>query len=150
MTEDVEVGTELVHGRTGARTVILATAASTAGAFAELWHTSPPRCAGPPRHLHPQQDELFTVLTGALRAVVGEEQHEVGPGEVLAVPRGTPHLMWTEVDEPTTVLWRTTPALRTDRTAVELWHVAAEPGSTPGPLDLWAVVQRYGAEFRLA
>lgn len=44
------------------------------------------------QHLHPRADEEFIVRQGRLRLMVDGAWCELGPGESLVVPRGTPHL----------------------------------------------------------
>jgi mannose-6-phosphate isomerase-like protein (cupin superfamily) len=144
-----EVGTELVNPVSGTRTVFRATAASTGGAYVEVEATYPPHSAPPPMHLHPAQAEHFTVQSGRMRAVVDGVEHEAGPGEVFEVPAGTPHQMEAVADEPTVVLWRTTPALRTDQFFCDLWQAAADNGFEPDLMAAFAVTQRYPEEFCL-
>ena len=45
---------------------------------------------GMPRHTNTVEHEQF-VLRGRGRVVVGDEEHDVGPGDVLLIPAGTPH-----------------------------------------------------------
>ncbi|MFP5219469.1 MAG: cupin domain-containing protein [Actinomycetes bacterium] len=143
------VGRELINPTTGTRTVFRATAASTGGAWVEVEQTYPPHSRTPPRHLHPAQDEHFTVISGVLHAVVGDDESDVLPGEVLDVLRGTPHQMWGASDEPTVVVWRTTPALRTDQMYCDLWSAAAANEFVPDLMAAYEVTLRYAAEFRL-
>ena len=65
----------------------------------------------PPMHLHPRQDEHFEVLEGAVKAVVGGEEHRYAAGEAFDVPAQTPHQM--AGDGPAHVRWEVRPALRT-------------------------------------
>jgi mannose-6-phosphate isomerase-like protein (cupin superfamily) len=44
-------------------------------------------------HVHPDQDKMYFVLEGRGLAAVGEEQSEVGPGELVLAPAGVPHGM---------------------------------------------------------
>jgi mannose-6-phosphate isomerase-like protein (cupin superfamily) len=44
-----------------------------------------------PHHAHPNSDELFFVISGSGRAVVGDESRDVGPGAAIWIPRGMPH-----------------------------------------------------------
>jgi quercetin dioxygenase-like cupin family protein len=143
------VGVELVNPVSGTRTVFRATAASTEGGYVEVEQTYPPHSAKPPLHLHPQQDEHFTVVSGRLHALVGGQERELAAGEVLEVPRGTSHQMWAVADEPTVVVWRTTPALRTDQMFCDLWQVAADNGFEPDLLKAYEVTLRYPDEFCL-
>jgi mannose-6-phosphate isomerase-like protein (cupin superfamily) len=62
----------------------------THGQFAVIECTSPPGFA-PGTHVHAGEDETFFVLAGTLRGHSGEEPWEVGPGDLVFVPRDTPH-----------------------------------------------------------
>jgi mannose-6-phosphate isomerase-like protein (cupin superfamily) len=42
-------------------------------------------------HQHADADELFIVLKGRLRMDFRDRQVEIGPGELIVVPRGTEH-----------------------------------------------------------
>ena len=142
-----EVGAELVNPVAGTRQVFRATAASTDGAYVELANTH--AAARPPLHLHPNQDEHFTVVSGVLHAVVDGVECDLKPGDVLEVPRGTSHQMWGDADEPTQTIWRTTPALRTDQFFCDLWQVAADNGFEPDVMKAYEVTLRYPEEFCL-
>jgi hypothetical protein len=61
-----DVGTELVNPKAGTRTVFTVTAQSTDGGYVEIDATYPPGAPAPPRHLHPSQEEHFTVLSGRM------------------------------------------------------------------------------------
>ena len=45
---------------------------------------------GPSLHEHPY-DEVFVVQAGRALFVAGDEEREVGEGEIVVVPAGTPH-----------------------------------------------------------
>lgn len=143
------LGVELVNPIAGTRTVFRATAESTGGSYVEVEATYPPHSVPPPLHLHPNQDEHFTVLRGRFHTIVDGVVRDLEPGDVLEVPRGTPHQMWSVADEPTVVVWRTTPAMRTDRMFCDLWQVAADNGFEPDLLRAFEVVQGYPDEFCL-
>jgi hypothetical protein len=65
----------------------------------------------PPEHYHPNQDEHFEVLEGAVRAVVDGEQRRYEAGEAFDIEAHTPHQM--AGDGPARVRWEVRPALRT-------------------------------------
>jgi hypothetical protein len=65
----------------------------------------------PPAHVHPSQDERFEVLSGRLRVVIGGSERTLLTGDVLEIPRGTAHKMWSETGAR--ARWETTPAGRT-------------------------------------
>jgi mannose-6-phosphate isomerase-like protein (cupin superfamily) len=43
------------------------------------------------RHRHPDTDEFFLVLRGALTIKMDDGDVELGPGQMYVVPRGVPH-----------------------------------------------------------
>ena len=47
--------------------------------------------AGPPLHVHDEQDDTFFVLEGVLAVQVGNELFDLGPGDFATVPPGVPH-----------------------------------------------------------
>jgi mannose-6-phosphate isomerase-like protein (cupin superfamily) len=62
-------------------------------------------------HVHHSDDEAWFVLSGRLGFRVGESEREVGAGESILVPRGTPHSYWNAVAEPTRYLLVMTPRI---------------------------------------
>ncbi|MEO6039106.1 MAG: cupin domain-containing protein [Saprospiraceae bacterium] len=50
-------------------------------------------------HSHAEEDELFVVLQGTLIMEFREKTVEVGPGEILIVPKGVEHLPRTNGEE---------------------------------------------------
>lgn len=45
----------------------------------------------PPLHLHRTEDEIFHILAGEFRVKIRDDEHRVGPGDILLVPKGVPH-----------------------------------------------------------
>lgn len=65
----------------------------------------------PPEHFHPQQDEHFEVLEGAVKAVIDGEERRYAEGEAFDIPERTPHQMTG--DGRARLHWEVRPALRT-------------------------------------
>lgn len=65
----------------------------------------------PPEHFHPEPDERFEVLEGAVRTIIAGIERRYDSGETFEVPAGTPHQMTG--DGPARVRWLVAPALRT-------------------------------------
>ena len=75
----------------GARAItLLATSDQTGGAVGVLEGTSEPG-SGPAPHIHHDHDELFYVLEGEYRFVVGETTALAPAGSFVFVPRGMVH-----------------------------------------------------------
>jgi quercetin dioxygenase-like cupin family protein len=65
-----------------------ASAADTGGAFEVIEYTGP---ATPPPHVHKEHDEIFFILTGTFRFVLGQDTAEAPQGAIVLVPRGWRH-----------------------------------------------------------
>ncbi|MGH9597489.1 MAG: cupin domain-containing protein [Edaphobacter sp.] len=65
--------------------------ADTQGAMFAMEHHNL-RKGGPPRHVHPHQDEWFYVLEGDYIAEVGDKRVSLNPGDSALGPRGIPHV----------------------------------------------------------
>ena len=94
----------------------------------------------PPPHLHPQQAERFTVLDGAVRAVIDGQESRFVAGEVFEVPAGTVHQLGGA--GPARLQWEIRPALKSAEFFEELYTGAAAN-------DPAAFLERYAEEFRL-
>src|SRR3712207_208817 len=65
-----------------------------------------------PEHFHPNQEERFVALEGAVGVVVGQERR-LEAGTELSIPRGRPHRFGALPDQSCRVRWEVRPALRT-------------------------------------
>ncbi|MEV7186586.1 cupin domain-containing protein [Kitasatospora sp. NPDC093102] len=70
---------------------LLADSAPAEGGFTVYRSTFAAGAAGAPAHLHTRAWELFFVISGSLRVLVGDEVTVLGAGDFLAVPPHTPH-----------------------------------------------------------
>jgi quercetin dioxygenase-like cupin family protein len=116
----------------------------------ELEGTWIPGGSAPPAHLHPAQDEQFEVTSGHLTVIVGGQRRQLGPGDTLEIPKGTPHKMWNDGDEVATALWRTRPAGRTADWFRTIDRLAAHGTRKPSLPALAKALTEYGDVFRLA
>ena len=64
---------------------------------------------GPMLHLHMYQDEIFTVIEGEYRFVVGEETHVLKPGQTIFLPRNIPHT-WIQLTDKGKLIYFLQPA----------------------------------------
>jgi len=51
-------------------------------------------------HSHPNCEELLYVVSGRCTHIVGEEEHEMGAGDLVSIPRGVSHQALVKGDEP--------------------------------------------------
>ena len=148
-TTEIAPGLELVNPVAGTRTVFTATPVTTNGAYVEVEATYPPHSGKPPMHHHPTQTERFTVLTGAMTVVRGDETFIAETGTSFSVPPGVRHQMWNHGDEAALMRWRVEPPLRTAELWCATWAVARDNDWKPDPMALFEVVSGFPEEFQL-
>ena len=66
--------------------------------------------AGPPRHCHNSQLEIFHVLSGTLLFEVDGTRKEIHAGGSVAVPAGTPHAFTNPTKEDTLIHFELLPS----------------------------------------
>ncbi|TDC79525.1 cupin domain-containing protein [Streptomyces hainanensis] len=81
---------QLADGPTSLIT-LLADSADTGGAMTANRSLLKAGSPGAPAHFHTRASEVLFVLDGALRALAGDEVHDLGPGDFLLLPPGLPH-----------------------------------------------------------
>ncbi|MBL7729286.1 MAG: cupin domain-containing protein [Dinghuibacter sp.] len=64
---------------------------------------------GPMLHIHFEQDEIFTVLEGEYRFVVGKETHRLTAGQTIFLPRNIPHT-WIQLTDKGKMIYFLQPA----------------------------------------
>lgn len=102
-----------------------------------------------PAHLHPNQQERFRVLSGAVRASVDGEEMTLRTDDELVIPAGTAHEFGGHATEHGTVRWEVRPPLRTREFFERLFaglNAAAEGREQEEPFD----VADYDDLFRIA
>lgn len=110
----------------GERIVIRQSAAQTSGELLSFDLFLPPGGHVPAGHVHPVQEERFTVLEGRLRFRLGSRTVEAGPGETVVVPAGSAHWFGNPGPGEAHALVEVRPALRTE----ELFETTEAMGRT--------------------
>jgi quercetin 2,3-dioxygenase len=64
---------------------------------------------GPTLHIHFNQDEIFTVIEGSYRFVVGSETHVLKPGQTIFLPRNIAHT-WIQLTDHGRLIYMLQPA----------------------------------------
>lgn len=126
------------------------TASSSGGqrVSAELWMSSD--AAERPPHLHPRMSEKLSVLGGRARVRVGQSEHELGPGESLDFPAGTPHAFGRANDEELHVLLEGWPALQWDEFTTRAWKIGLNERGRPDMLRMSLLMRRYPDQMYMA
>ena len=103
-----------------------------------------------PPHVHPEMREHWHVVEGIVRIQIGEEEHELGPGEGVAAPPGVTHAAWN-VTDGARMRVSMTPALRWAEVIEQLFAYAREgrtdANGTPQPDLIIGMLREYAAEL---
>jgi quercetin dioxygenase-like cupin family protein len=106
----------------------------------------PPRTAGPPLHVHSNEDEAFLVCSGVLTAQFGERGLELNAGEVIWLPRGIPHAFANLSDEPTAIVSLVVPGALSEMFREQDAYLRRVEGE-PDPSVLAEISSRFGVEL---
>ena len=137
------------QGASGERLIFRQTGADTAGALLAIEATYPPQATFPPVHIHPEQDERFTILAGSLTVKIAGAERTYNAGDSFDVPRGTAHTMANMGTTTANFLWETRPALRTAEFHAAIYGVEAA-GGRGSTLQLAPILRQHRREFVLA
>jgi quercetin dioxygenase-like cupin family protein len=89
---------EKYESPTGELTYFLSTAAETDGKVT-VFDSYFPKGSGVPWHIHKLDEELFLVISGKYQIGVGDEEFELGPGEMAIAGIGVPRAFWATTDD---------------------------------------------------
>src|SRR5262249_22304596 len=105
-------------------------------------------------HIHPLQEERFTVVEGTMRFRLGPKRVSAGPGEEVIVPAGVKHDFANSGDTDALLRVEIRPALKMERlfeTAVSLAeHGHTMLGGIPKPLELALFVREFENDVQVA
>ena len=82
--------------------------------------------AGPPLHLHYDQDDTILVVRGRVTARVGDQIVDLVPGDLISAPPGVPHTFTNLEQEPAHIINVMTPG-SFDRTLDEFSVLLGSP-----------------------
>ena len=139
---------------TGQSIHFLRTSKDTGGKWLEMEATYQPRSMEPLAHYHPQQEEEFTVLSGALTVKINGGHLVLQAGDHLHVPKNAVHSMWNASNGITIVNWKVRPAMNTEyflETAMGLaGNKKTNSKGMPPLLQSALLASRFAPEFRLS
>ncbi len=61
------------------------------GEFMKVGIVTKPEGEGPPLHMHPNEEQFTLILEGKLHFILGDEDRIVERGDLIHIPRFTPH-----------------------------------------------------------
>jgi mannose-6-phosphate isomerase-like protein (cupin superfamily) len=69
-------------------------------------------------HYHAQTEEIYYITHGAGRIRIAGETRDVKPGDAIAIPPGSKHMLWNTGNEPLRLLCCCAPAYEHDDTVI--------------------------------
>jgi mannose-6-phosphate isomerase-like protein (cupin superfamily) len=96
------------------RVTFVRTAGGSGGEVLEYEAVLTPKGFVTREHLHPTQSERHAVVSGRVALELRGERRELGPGDAVDVPPGTPHRLLPVDAEPVHIRFETRPAGRTE------------------------------------
>ena len=118
---------------------------ATAGSLAMFEFDVPANARVPIAHSHDAYEETIYGLTGTLTWTVEGHVHNVGPGQVLCIPRGAVHRFDNTSGADSTMLAVVTPGVLSPDYFRELAAlVGATAGGPPNMTAIAAVMRRHG------
>jgi mannose-6-phosphate isomerase-like protein (cupin superfamily) len=104
---------------------LLEPSAATGGAWTTLRVILPPAPVTPRPHVHPRQEEIFTVESGQLEVLVDREWRRLGAGDALVVQPGQVHTFRNVSDENVQIRTVHRPALSLERYLERVYWLSA-------------------------
>jgi quercetin dioxygenase-like cupin family protein len=138
---------------TGERITYTAIAEDTDGQLVRFdWRYEPGGVI--PEHIHPRQEERFTILAGQAHFTVNGEKHVAGPGQTIVVPAGVPHSVANPGPAQTEGIVERRPALQAKEFHEAVAGLMADGKTTPAgapknPLQLGATFWHFRHESRV-
>ena len=139
----------------GARIVFLKTARDTNGELLQLDDVMKGGGRVPIEHVHPYMEERFEILSGTARLSMRGQERDVGAGQTVVVPAGTPHVWGNPNEDEVHLILELRPALRMEEWFETFFGLQKDgkvnpKSGLPNALQ-WAVISReYEDEIYLA
>ena len=106
------------------------------------WHATLPPGSFVPPHIHPTQDEFIYMLEGRLDLVLDGADGHALPGDLIRLPRGIPHGLFSKSDQDVKCFFWVSPS---ERLYDLFW--ALNTMSDADPAEIVAVSAKHGVDF---
>lgn len=140
---------------TGETISFVKTGKDTNGEYAEIIVTIPARKNGPPKHIHPMQDEYFEPIQGKLELKAGRKKTTIEPGQTFKVSANTSHTFANRGNGEVIFTAIYKPALDIDYFLVQSFNVLNQVSNPKRPgfqitVDFDYVVKQIPGQFKIA
>lgn len=150
---DVSTGRVIENPISGERIVIRESGKNNGGELMSFDLFLPPGAHVPAGHVHPVQEERFTIVAGRMRFRLGRRTVLARPGETVRVPAGSDHWFGNDGEETSHARVEVRPALRMEElleATAALGHAGHIPGTRlPLPSRLAVVLLDFHRELAI-
>lgn len=101
----------------------------------------------PVLHIHIATDETFDIISGRLTYVLNGEKKDIGPGEMVTLPKGKAHTHYNEGQEDLIMYQTFTPSLDIDLFLENIFGLDAE-GKVPDGKPAFLQLMVWGKKFK--
>ncbi len=127
------------------------TTEDTGGELLRFEYAALPHAEGPPKYVHPRQEERFEVVSGTLVARAGGCERTLGEGQSVTIAAGTPHTFRNPGEEEVRFLVEFRPALGIEPFFETAWGLVRDGKATAlgvpkNPLQLAVLAAAYRDE----
>jgi quercetin dioxygenase-like cupin family protein len=151
--ERVIAGRVMSNPISGERIVILESGDQTGGQLLAFDLFLPPGGHVPAGHVHPSQEERFTIVSGQMRFRLRRHTILVGPGETIRIPPGIAHWFGNASAGVTRARVEVRPALRMEEVLASseaIGMATIAPGvRLPNPFDLARILLKFQREVAM-
>ncbi|MFT5820654.1 MAG: quercetin dioxygenase-like cupin family protein [Crocinitomix sp.] len=149
----IKKGDTIVNVRTGQKMTFLETWLETNGTQLKIDCVSPVTAEREKSHVHPHQENRFTILEGNLHFTINGEDQFAKAGDVISIPKNTPHSFYNGGHSEAHYIQEFFPALKIDR-LFETFFVLARDGKlnksgTPNIFRTALILLNFEREIRL-
>jgi quercetin dioxygenase-like cupin family protein len=150
----IKKGDAIVNIRTGQKMTFLETWAETNGTQLKIDCVSPVTSEREKSHLHPYQENRFTILEGNLHFTINGKEQLAKAGDIISIPKNVPHRFYNSGDADAHYVQEFFPALKIDRLFETFFVLARDgklnKGGTPNILRTALILLNFEKEIRLA
>ena len=149
----IQQGDMIENIRTGQKMIFLKTWAETNGTQLQIECFSPITMAKDPEHIHPYQENRFRIISGELAFYINGKEQRAIAGDVVSVPKNTPHHFRNPGPAEAHYMQEFFPALKIDGLFETFFALASDgklnKDGAPNIFRISLIMLAYENEFRL-
>ncbi len=150
----IKKGDTIVNIRTGQKMTFLETWAETNGTQLKIDCISPASSEREKSHLHPYQENRFTILEGNLHFTINGKEQFAEVGDTISIPKNTPHSFYNSGHLDAHYIQEFFPALKIDSLFETFFVLARDDklnkSGAPNILRAALILLNFEKEIRLA